>query len=219
MALDDDRRGKERRLNILALLLLVAAGQAAAGQPEASGPAPAESQRPGLWIADTAFSPADIAAATPHLDGHFGEPSVLVTFTEAGRAKFALLQQGRIGQVLEVSFDGAIVSSPVLRETIPGNRITISGGMTVAEAAALARRLAPSRRAHLFEGRVENLERLVEASHACGLSEVELSLTTPHLTPRVLIDIPERPDPRHECAMRWIGEHPDAGFRVPAPDS
>lgn len=128
-------------MRLLALLLLAASGHPALAQP-ASPPAAAQ-QRTGLWIADTAFAPADIASAEQGFDGEIGTPNVVITFTEPGRVKFERLQQGRVEQQLEISVDGEIVFSPYLMEIITGNQMTISGTFTVEEAKALARRIAP----------------------------------------------------------------------------
>lgn len=107
--------------HILALLLFVTLGQPTIDQA-AARPPPTERQRPGLWIVDTAFSPADIASAVQGWDGYTGEPNVLITFTESGRVKFERLQQGRIEQELAISVDGEIVSSPILPEIITATR-------------------------------------------------------------------------------------------------
>jgi len=128
-------------MRILALLLLAASGHQAHAQP--ATPPAAEQQRPGVWIADTAFAPHDIASAEQAWDESSGQPNVLFTFTEPGRVKFARLQQGRVNQELAISVDGEIVATPFLLEIIAGNRMTISGSFSVEEAKALARRIAP----------------------------------------------------------------------------
>jgi preprotein translocase subunit SecD len=128
-------------MTALAFLLLAAMGQPAA--EAAAVPTPAERKRTGLWIADTAFAPADIASAEQGFDGETAQPNVVITFTEPGRVKFERLQQGRVEQQLEISVDGEIVFSPYLTEIITGNQLAISGTFTVDEAKALARRIAP----------------------------------------------------------------------------
>jgi len=130
-------------MSIMALLLLaVGLPSADLAQPP---PPPAERNRSGLWIAGIAFSPHDIVSATQQFDTYQDTPNVIITFTEAGRVKFARLQDGQLGQQLEMRVDEEVVSSPVLREIITGNQVTISGAFTVEEAAALARRIAPPR--------------------------------------------------------------------------
>lgn len=130
---------------MFALFLLSSIGQAAAEEPPAS--APAQQRQSGLSIAGIAFSPEDIASAEQSFDGNVGTPNVTVTFTEAGRAKWQRLQQGRVGEPLDISVDGEVVASPYLMEIITGNQVTIaSGGFTVEEAVALARRIGPPRR-------------------------------------------------------------------------
>ena len=131
-------------MHVLATLLLVATANPAIGL--AAAPATAASQRSGLWIADTAFLAADIASAEQSYDGENGIPNVVITFTESGRAKFALLQQGRVEQVLEIRVDGELIASPFLLEPIAGNQITLGGSFTVEEAKALSRRIMPPRR-------------------------------------------------------------------------
>ncbi len=129
-------------MHSIAILLLIT-GHLAIGQPLA--PTPAERARTGLWIADTAFSPGDIASAEQSFNPEYAQPNVLITFTEPGRVKFARLQQGRVEQVLEIGVDGEVVASPFLVEPITGNQITIDGNFTAEEAKALARRIAPPR--------------------------------------------------------------------------
>lgn len=127
---------------MLALALLLAAPQA----PDASIPAPAaERQRPGLWIADTAFSPADIASARQQWHDRAAMPIVVITFTEAGRLKFRRVQEGRVGQPLEIRVDGGLIASPILMEIVTGDSISIAGSYTRDEAIALAIRIAPPR--------------------------------------------------------------------------
>ncbi len=132
-------------MQILALLLFATIGQPRAGEVPPGTPS-AEQRRSGLWIADTAFTPDDIASANQGWEDYSGMPNVIVTFTETGRVKFARVQLGRLEQPLDISIDGEIVSSPILREIITGNQVAIAGGLTTEDAAALARRIAPPRR-------------------------------------------------------------------------
>jgi len=131
--------------NILVLLLLVSAGQTADRPAETVSQAAAR-QGTGLWIGGTFFAPDEIASATAERGVYSDLPNVVITFTEAGRAKFDLVQQGRVGEPLEISVDGEILSTPILREPIGGNQVAISGAFTIEEAEAMARRIAPPRR-------------------------------------------------------------------------
>jgi preprotein translocase subunit SecD len=124
------------------LLPLIAMGQPVWSQAEVAS-ATVDRDRSGLRIAGTAFSPGDIASVTTGYETYSGLPHILITFTETGRAKFALVQQGRLGQPLEIDVDGEVVSSPILREIITGNQVTILAGSTLEETVALARRIAP----------------------------------------------------------------------------
>jgi hypothetical protein len=95
------------------------------------------------------------------------------------------------------------------------------GGMIALAALALALGIQDGRPSpvYMFQGQLENLEKLVRAAHGCGLGAVEISLQSPHLTPAVLIAIPTGHDPGFECTTRWIEQHPEAGFRVPGAGS
>jgi len=66
--------------------------------------------------------------------------------------------------------------------------------------------------AFVFEGSEANLGRLVEAARGCGLPDAAITRQIPGGPLVVLIDIPARTDPRFDCTMQWIGDHPEAGF-------
>jgi hypothetical protein len=66
--------------------------------------------------------------------------------------------------------------------------------------------------AFVFEGSEANLVQLVDAARACGLSDAAITRQIPGGPLVVLIDIPSRTDARFDCTMRWIGDHPEAGF-------
>lgn len=68
---------------------------------------------------------------------------------------------------------------------------------------------------HVFRG--GNLEQLLQAGRACGYAEMQMELETPHATGMVSVEIPARRDPRYDCFMQWIRDHPEAGFSAPAP--
>ena len=67
-----------------------------------------------------------------------------------------------------------------------------------------------------------DIESLVEAAHACGLQDVEMTFLSfrhegeeRHMVPSVFI--PVRPsDPAFRCTMDWIRAHPETGLRVPS---
>lgn len=105
-------------------------------------PTPTQPNGPGLWIGGIAFSPEDIAEATQTWDSYTGQPIVILTFSETGQRKFVDAQQGRIGQVIEITLDGELLSDPVLLELIEGREIMISDSFNQAEATALAERLS-----------------------------------------------------------------------------
>ena len=66
--------------------------------------------------------------------------------------------------------------------------------------------------AFVFEGSEENLTQLAQAAQGCGLADAAITRQIPGGPLVVLIDIPARTDPRFDCTMRWIGDHPELGF-------
>ncbi|WP_166041356.1 hypothetical protein [Sphingosinicella sp. YJ22] len=68
---------------------------------------------------------------------------------------------------------------------------------------------------YMFEGSADALEQLAQAARTCGFGDVQLMIGGAHL--HILsVSIPARADPRRDCTMRWISEHPETGFTVPA---
>ena len=119
--------------------LLAACSNAAPAAADAPVAAPA---RLDLRIGGVRFRPNDIVGASHEID-FSGEPIVILTLTPSGRTKFRRAQRDRLGQALEIRVDGALVSSPVLREPIVGSQVQISGGLDRQEAERLAARLSP----------------------------------------------------------------------------
>ena len=96
---------------------------------------------PGLWIGGIAFAREDIAAAEQQFDPSTGLAHGLPDLQRTGQHKFAVAQQDRIGDVLEIALDGELIATPVLMEPIAGAEIMIAGSFTLEEAVSLAERL------------------------------------------------------------------------------
>jgi preprotein translocase subunit SecD len=92
----------------------------------------------GLWIGGKPFLPADIVDAKAQKDDLTGADAVGVQLSESGHAKFAEVQRCRVGQPIEISFDGKLISAPMLNEEIKGLKITIAGGFDQAGAESVA---------------------------------------------------------------------------------
>lgn len=73
--------------------------------------------------------------------GAFSEPLVLLRFDSEGADLFESITRDNVGEVLGIFLDGEPISTPVIREAIPGGTATISGGFTVEEARTLVRDL------------------------------------------------------------------------------
>lgn len=70
-----------------------------------------------------------------------GEPIVLLNFNEEGAALFESITREHTGEILAIFLDGQPISTPVIREAIPGGVATISGGFTPVEARDLVQNL------------------------------------------------------------------------------
>lgn len=73
--------------------------------------------------------------------GAFSEPLVLLRFDSEGGRLFESITRENVGEVLGIFLDGEAISTPVIREAIPGGTATISGGFTREEARTLVRDL------------------------------------------------------------------------------
>lgn len=84
---------------------------------------------------------ADLQFGSQSGVGIANEPIVLLTFTEEGATLFEQLTRDNIGNTLAIFLDGEPISTPVIREAIPGGVATVSGGFTPEEARELVRNL------------------------------------------------------------------------------
>jgi preprotein translocase subunit SecD len=88
----------------------------------------------------------DVVAA--HVDSNdWGDPYVLVEFSEEGGRRFGFYTESNVDRKLAIVLDGDVVSAPVIKEKISGGRaqITLGSGNQqekFAEARALAARLS-----------------------------------------------------------------------------
>ena len=84
---------------------------------------------------------ADLQFGSATGAGIANEPVVVLTFTEEGAALFEQITRDNIGNTLAIYLDGEPISTPVIREAIPGGTATVSGGFTPEEARELVRNL------------------------------------------------------------------------------
>ena len=95
------------------------------------------------------FEPAaitgkDLASAELQFQSGTGlatQPVVVLHFNAAGSKTFAQLTKDNVGRTFGIFLDGAPISIPVIRESIPDGTAVISGGFTADEAKAVARNL------------------------------------------------------------------------------
>ncbi len=70
-----------------------------------------------------------------------GSPEVLLKFDSKGSKLFEKITKEHVGQVLGIFLDGKPISTPVIREAIPGGVATISGQFTLKQARSLVQNL------------------------------------------------------------------------------
>lgn len=68
-------------------------------------------------------------------------PQVILTFNSDGAKLFEKITQDNVGQTLAIFLDGQPISTPVIKEPIPGGQATISGKFSATEARDLVRNL------------------------------------------------------------------------------
>jgi len=73
--------------------------------------------------------------------GFSNEPVVVLNFNSEGAALFAQMTRDNVGRVFGIFLDGVPISTPVIREAIPGGQAVISGGFAPDEARELVRNL------------------------------------------------------------------------------
>ncbi len=94
----------------------------------------------GVGIAAAAPLALKVDTALASFDEH-GQPVVNVRLDEESTLAFARFTTANVDKVVEVRVDGEVVTAPMIRDTIAGGEIMISGSMTVEDAANLAMRL------------------------------------------------------------------------------
>ena len=91
-----------------------------------------------IYLADAVIiAAADIALANAGFTED-GMPSVFITMTESGRKKFAVATGRSIGKPIAIVVNGQVLSAPVVRETIDGGRVMLTGMATAREAKEIA---------------------------------------------------------------------------------
>ena len=69
------------------------------------------------------------------------EPFVVLTFNEEGAELFKAMTAQNVGRIFGIFLDGVPISTPVIREVIPGGEAVISGGFTPTQARELVQNL------------------------------------------------------------------------------
>jgi len=67
-----------------------------------------------------------------------GHPQIAVQFNADGARRFAAITGANVGRRLAIVFDGRVLSAPVIRDRITGDKVVITDALTPAEAWAMA---------------------------------------------------------------------------------
>ena len=90
-----------------------------------------------LWVAPQALlTEADVAAAEMAMTPE-GEPAVIITLTDRGRAILADLTRKTLGQPLAIVLGGELRLAPIVREPVLDGRVALTGFDSLEEAEAL----------------------------------------------------------------------------------
>jgi preprotein translocase subunit SecD len=73
------------------------------------------------------FSGDQVSSATVGTDQN-GRPAVDFVLKEDGKNKFAEYTRDNVGSYFAITLDGAVVSAPVINDSIPGGNVQITGG-------------------------------------------------------------------------------------------
>jgi preprotein translocase subunit SecD len=92
-------------------------------------------------IGGQAFTQSEIldARGVPEADGR---AAVHITFDPAVAARLETVTRAHLGKPLAVTLDGALLAAPIIAEPVASGEMTIPAGATIAEADALALRIA-----------------------------------------------------------------------------
>ncbi|WP_439538098.1 SecDF P1 head subdomain-containing protein [Sphingomonas sp.] len=104
---------------------------------------PAERFGAGLWIGGQPFTADDFISAEVITDTLLDALVIDIRLSPQGVARFQAVQRCRVGLQIEISFDGRVISRPVLNEPILGNGLQLSGGFDHASAKELAAKIKP----------------------------------------------------------------------------
>jgi len=77
-----------------------------------------------------------------------GHAQIEVTFTGAGRKRFAQITREKVGQRLAIIIDGRLYCAPTIRTEIPGGKAEISGSFNKEEANTLAAKIIDAIKKH-----------------------------------------------------------------------
>jgi protein-export membrane protein SecD len=83
----------------------------------------------------------DVAQSYAAVNQQTSEPIVELVLSSAGAAKFTEATGRLIGQVISIYMDDIVISEPVVRTQITGDRAYIDGSFTIQEAVALAEKI------------------------------------------------------------------------------
>jgi len=85
----------------------------------------------------TDLTGADLAESSVVFDRNTGKPSVSLSFTQSGAAKFEKITGENVGKRLAIILDNEVIEAPVVNEKITGGKAQITGNFTTDSAKKL----------------------------------------------------------------------------------
>jgi preprotein translocase subunit SecD len=155
----------KRLVGVVVVLVLGLAGCGAKDTAEKTGAAPqgrefpvefraaSDSPQPGylkmnlygtareFYVSEKVDLAADIIAHAELDTLDANHPVVALTLTESGAAAFSELTRARIGKRVAIVVEGLLVSAPLVRAEITGDRAMIDGRFTLKEAERMVRKI------------------------------------------------------------------------------
>lgn len=89
----------------------------------------------------TGLSGRQLKRANVQFDPNSGLPTVALEFNDEGKELFSQITERNVEKRVAIFLDGAIISSPVVKEPIREGKAVISGDFTISEAKQLVQRL------------------------------------------------------------------------------
>ncbi|MFV0643287.1 MAG: SecDF P1 head subdomain-containing protein [Sphingomonadaceae bacterium] len=120
-------RGLLQGLCMAALLAVLSGCASTSPPPVTESASPEASGAPDVFVGDMQLC-VDTVRDAVILDNPYDSYPVLeIALTDESARRFAYMTGQLVGQSLDITYDGEVLSSPIVREQIPGGRLNVTG--------------------------------------------------------------------------------------------